>query len=355
MANYEPLSFLQIINPDNSMTFNRFIAHAIGATETVIYFALISKMTYYQKRGMLDEEGFFYATALDIQESTTYTKRVQLPALKKLEEIGLIDTKLDGLPRRKYYRIVNNQDLIISLVEQGEKIASALRKKSAEKSDCNQQLQNVTTSSYTPKEEETAEKPHNNQQLQNVTARSNKMSSQVATISCDKQEQIVSACGNNLSPHSYKTKQDKTKENQSKSNQSSVDDGLDRIGFSAETERQEYLNLILKQVEYEYLCQIEKAERIDEMIDIMVDVICSNKPTIRVNGEEMPHEVVKSRLLKLSSSNLSYVLYAMDHNAAEIKNVRSYLITALYNAPTTDTTFWETMASHDMRSARGGV
>lgn len=355
MANYEPLSFFQIINPDNSMTFNRFIAHAIGATETVIYFALISKMTYYQKKGMLDMDGFFYATALDIQESTTYTKRVQLPALKKLEEVGLIDTKFDGLPRRKYYRIVNDQDLIISLVEQGEKIASALRRKTAEKNDCNQQLQNVTASCHTDKSVDNAENSHNSQQLQNVTARSDKMLQQGATNCSDQKQQFVPACNDNLSQHTYKTKQDKTKYNQSKSNQSSEDDGLDRIDYQAE--REDCLNLVKHQVDYEYLRQVEKvnAERIDEMIELMVDVICSRKPTIRVNGEDMPHEVVKSRFLKLNSEKLSYVLYAMDHNAAEIKNVRSYLITALYNSTTTDTTFWEAKASYDMRTAKGGV
>lgn len=352
MAKYEPLSFFQIINPDNSMTFNRFIAHAIGATETVIYFALISKMTYYQKKGMLDDDGFFYATALDIQESTTYTKRIQMSSLKRLEEIGLIDTKYDGLPRRKYYKINNDQDLIVSLVEQGEKIASALRNKKANKSDCNQQLQNVTASCYSEETEENAEKPHNSQQLQNVTARSDEMLQQEVTNCHDKQQQIVTACSNNLSPLTYKTKQEETKYNQSKSNQSS-DDGLDEIDL--QTERLDYLTLVKQQVDYEFLLQTQSAERVNEMIEVMVDVICSRKPNIRVNGEDMPHEVVKSRFLKLNGENLSYVLYAMDNNAAEIKNVRSYLITALYNSAATHATFWETMANHDMRTTKGGV
>lgn len=326
MANYEPLSFFQIINPDNSMTFNRFIAHAIGATETVIYFALISKMTYYHKKEMLDEDGYFYATAIDIQESTTYTKRIQLPALKRLEEIGLISTKYDGLPRRKYYKIVNNQNLVISLVEQGEKIASALRNKTAEKSVCNQQLQNVT-------------------------ARSNEMSQQDATNCCDREQQFVPASSDNLSLHTYKTKQDKTKYNQSKSNQS-PDDGLDRIDY--QTERKFYLDVVKEHVEYECLCDEFKfsKDRIDEIITLMVDIICSGKSTVRVNGEDMPHEIVKSRFLKLSCGNLSYVIHAMDNNAAEIKNVRNYLITALYNSPTTESTYWETMATHNMK---GGV
>lgn len=272
--------------------------------------------------------------------------------MKKLEEVGLIDTKYDGLPRRKYYRIANDQDLIISLVEQGEKIASALRKKTAEKADCNQQLQNVTTSCHADKTEESAEKPHNSQQLQNVTARSDKMLQQGATNCCDQKRQNVSACSDNLLQHTYKTKQDKTKyNNQSKSNQS-LDDGVDGIDHQAV--RNFYLMLVQEHVDYEYLRQAENVERIDEMIELMVDIICSHKPTIRVNGEDMPHEVVKSRFLKLNSDNLRYVLYSMDHNAAEIKNPRNYLITALYNSTTTETTFWDNYDMR-MRTAKGGV
>lgn len=177
------------------------------------------------------------------------------------------------------------------------------------------------------------------------------MSQQEVTNCDDKQQQNVTACSNILSPLSYKTKQEETKYNQSKSNQSS--DGSDEIDL--QTERKNYLALVKQQVEYECLLQTQSAERVDEMIEVMVDVICSRKPTVRVNGEDVPHEVVKSRFLKLNSENLSYVLYAMDNKAAEIKNVRSYLITALYNSSATNFTFWETMANYDMRTAKGGV
>ena len=64
----------------------------------------------------------------------------------------------------------------------------------------------------------------------------------------------------------------------------------------------------------------------------MLDAVCSTAPTIRINGEDMPQQVVKSRFLKLNSSHIEYVLEAMNKNPSDIRNIRAYLLTALYNA-----------------------
>ena len=80
----------------------------------------------------------------------------------------------------------------------------------------------------------------------------------------------------------------------------------------------------------------------------MVDVICSTSKTIRVNGQKVPHEVVKSRFLKLNSGHIDYVLTAMEKNTSEIRSIRSYLITALYNAPTTMDSYYKAWVNHDM-------
>lgn len=80
----------------------------------------------------------------------------------------------------------------------------------------------------------------------------------------------------------------------------------------------------------------------------MVDVVCSTKPTIRVNGEDIPHKIVKSTFLKLNSSHIEYILTAMSKNTSDVRNIRSYLITALYNAPATMNSFWSAMVNHDM-------
>ena len=67
----------KLLNPDNTVTINRPLAHALGTTEAIIYSALIAKQAYYQQRGKLDEQGFFYSTINDLQESTGLTRYQQ--------------------------------------------------------------------------------------------------------------------------------------------------------------------------------------------------------------------------------------------------------------------------------------
>ena len=81
----------------------------------------------------------------------------------------------------------------------------------------------------------------------------------------------------------------------------------------------------------------------------MTDVVCSSSPTIRVNGEFVSQEVVKSRFLKLTEEEIDYVLYALKHNSSRIGNMRSYLITALYNSKSTMCNYYANMAYNDMR------
>ena len=112
-------SILQLINPDNTITANRALAHAIGMTETIIYSALISKYTYYESRDRLLDGRWFYCTTVDLQESTTFTKRIQKTAIDKLEEEGLISVMVTGMPARRYFSISDDLELLRSLIDRG--------------------------------------------------------------------------------------------------------------------------------------------------------------------------------------------------------------------------------------------
>ena len=81
----------------------------------------------------------------------------------------------------------------------------------------------------------------------------------------------------------------------------------------------------------------------------MTDVVCSSSPTIRVNGEAVLHEVVKSRILELTDEEIDYVLYAIHHNSSRIGNMRSYLITTLYNSKSSVSNYYANMACNDIR------
>ena len=97
----------------------------------------------------------------------------------------------------------------------------------------------------------------------------------------------------------------------SKNYQSINLDGIDRMD-----ERSEYEEIIKENLDYDILCQDPKfdKDRFREIMDIMLDAVCSTARTIRINGEDMPQQVVKSRFLKLNSSHIEYVLEAMNKN-----------------------------------------
>ncbi len=137
-------------------------------------------------------------------------------------------------------------------------------------------------------------------------------------------------------------------------------DGIDRTDFSREKvyssrERDFYLAIIRENIEYDFLVQNQNNPllkinigKIDEIVSVIVDVVCSKRETIRVNGEQLPQEVVKKRFLELDGEHIDYVITAFEKSACNVRNIRAYLITALYNAPETIDSYYEAMVKRDM-------
>ena len=120
------MKILERLNPTNTGSYNRPIAHALGLAAAVVYAALINKQVYYEQHNMLDEEGFFYSTIADLEESTTLTKRQQRAAIKVLIDKGLIVSKRFGMPAKRYFRVLDDTELIDDLLKQGEAIMNEL-------------------------------------------------------------------------------------------------------------------------------------------------------------------------------------------------------------------------------------
>lgn len=112
---------------------------------------------------------------------------------------------------------------------------------------------------------------------------------------------------------------------------------------------------IMANVDYDYLVGYTEVDRgrLDELVGLMLDTMCSTKPTIRVAGEELPTEVVRSRLLKLTGAHLLYVLDRINENTTEVRHVKQYLLTALYNAPLTMDNHYALMVGHDLSGGSG--
>ena len=114
--------------------------------------------------------------------------------------------------------------------------------------------------------------------------------------------------------------------------------------------RESYRALILENIEDDVLSQnvqLDK-DRLDELVELMVDTVCSNREMIRVAGDDYPAEVVRSRFLKLNASHIEYVLDRMRENTTYVRNIKKYLLAALYNAPVTMDSYYTSLVSHDL-------
>ena len=114
---------------------------------------------------------------------------------------------------------------------------------------------------------------------------------------------------------------------------------------------QAYINLIKDNICYDHHMKYDdygKREYYDELFRVICEIVCVNRETVRIAGEEYPYELVKSRFLKLNSSHLEYVIDCMKNTTTKITNIKSYMITALYNAPSTINHFYQQEVQHDL-------
>ena len=117
------------------------------------------------------------------------------------------------------------------------------------------------------------------------------------------------------------------------------------------SEMNEATESVREQIEYDLIIGEDgyDAELVDEAVAQMVEAICSTKPNIRVAGENRSADVVRSRLLELNRFHVEFVLDCMRENTTEIRNIRAYLLTALYNAPFSMGSYYAAKVRHDMR------
>lgn len=115
-------------------------------------------------------------------------------------------------------------------------------------------------------------------------------------------------------------------------------------------ESEAYRALILENIEYDFIRQDYGlySSDLDEIVEIMVETVCARRKYTRVAGSDFPHEVVKSRLLKLNGEHIRFVMDCMKENTTKIRNIKQYLLTALFNAPTTIGNYYSSLVNHDM-------
>ena len=118
------------------------------------------------------------------------------------------------------------------------------------------------------------------------------------------------------------------------------------------TEIESYRELILENIEYDYLKQRAGfyQDELDEIVELMVETVCAKRKTTRIAGADFPHEVVPSRFLKLDSSHIEFVMDCLHKNTTEVRNIKQYLLTVLFNAPSTMSNSYTAQVNHDMNA-----
>ena len=105
---------------------------------------------------------------------------------------------------------------------------------------------------------------------------------------------------------------------------------------------------VKENIEYGILSERYPVERLDEIVDIASEALCSKRSSFSLGKDTYPYELVKDRLLRLDGSHIEYILDCIDGNTTDIRNIKPYLLKTLINAPATMDSYYRTKVNHDL-------
>ena len=128
--------------------------------------------------------------------------------------------------------------------------------------------------------------------------------------------------------------------------------GAKRTGQDWMRERESYRELILENIEYDCMKQRYPLylDDLNEIVELLVETVCAKRKTTRISGADFPHEIVRSRFLKLDSSHIEFVMDCLQKNTTQVRNMKQYLLAVLFNAPTTMNNHYTSLVNHDMHA-----
>ena len=115
-----------------------------------------------------------------------------------------------------------------------------------------------------------------------------------------------------------------------------------------------YEEIIKDNIDYDILLQDNRIDkdRLNEIVDLILETVCTARKQIRIAGDDYPAELVKAKFMKLNSSHIEFVLDCMQENTTKIRNIKQYLKAVLFNAPSTIDSYYTALVAHDMASGK---
>ena len=303
----------------------------LSSDAKLLYGLMLDRMSLSMKNGWLDDENRAYIiyAVENIMEDLGCSKPTCIKVIKELDAdngIGLIEKKRRGLGKPDIIYVKN--------------FASVPEKECAEKPE-NTDVSTEVKNLYFKKERNltSGSKETEPQQVKEPDfKRENNLTSGSKGTGLQEVKEFAPNYNNtNYNNQNYTDMSYTNPINQSTGNADAID------------ETSAYMALIRKNLEYEHHMRYDQdRDMYEEIYETVCDVVCVKRRTIRINGEEYPYELVKSRFLKLNSGHVEYVMSCMRETVTKITNIRAYLITALYNAPSTMSHYYQQEVQHDM-------
>lgn len=124
----------------------------------------------------------------------------------------------------------------------------------------------------------------------------------------------------------------------------------ERKGTGKDAAVQIYREILLENIEYDYLIQDSSIDReqLDEIVDLMLETVCTSRKSIRIAGDDYPAELVKSKFMKLNSEHIRFVFDCLRENTTKVRNIKQYLRAMLFNAPSTISNYYTSLVNHDL-------
>ena len=269
---------MSILSNDGYIILNKYVMKALGLHEAILLGELCSEYIYWYKEEKL-QDGFFYSTRENIEKETTLSPFQQRQALKKLTEMGLVEILEKDMPKKTYYKV--DEEKVYRFLLETDLNLTEVKKFNDKTSN------NLTSSDEKIKHKEVEKLDINNNNINNNINNNNILSNLIT-------------------------------------------------GETEQKEEMGYEEIFKQNIEYDILVQdIKNKELIKNITDIAVETLNTTKTKIYINSEPKSIEIVRSQLLKLNPMHIQYVMNCLQQNTKDVKSIKSYILTSLYNAVNT--------------------
>lgn len=335
----EQFTFFRI--PKVLFTDERF--KKLSAESKVLYGMLLDRMGLSRVNGWLDKENRVYIvfTIEDIQSNLCCGRQKAVKLMAELDSdngIGLIEKKRQGLGKPN---IIYVKNFIVENVQSLGVTGTGQKYENQTSGGMKIKLQEVPESNFKNYENQTSESMKIKIQEVPKSDFKNYENQTSASMKNELQEVSKSNCNN--------TNIINTDFNHIQSNPISND------GQDVMNQMIEYEKIIKTNIDYSlaYLTNQMVVRDVDNIISIMCDVLCMpDETTIKVNGVSLPVSIVNKRFLEIRQGHIDYILDSLKDNPSDIKNIRAYLITTIFNAPATISQYYRSKVNHDFHGAR---